>query len=77
MNRSGSVAIVVASALAVSGSVYAFAVRPWIDRWGTTDGTVRTARPGGELEWPHLYRAIPSKRSGVDSPPDEVWPWLV
>ena len=76
MNRSHGVAIAVASAVAVGGSVYTLAVRPWIDRWGATDGPVGTPRPADEFESPHLHRAISSRRTGVDAPPDEVWPWL-
>jgi hypothetical protein len=77
MNRSSGVALAVASAVAVSGSVCAIAFRPRLNRWVVTDGTVRTPRAGDESASPRRHRPTSSRDTGVDAPPAEVWPWLV
>lgn len=69
--------VALASAAAVSGSMYAFLVRPRLGRWGATEDEVRRRLPGDELESPMGYRRVSTRAITIDAPPDEVWPWLV
>jgi hypothetical protein len=69
--------LVLASATAVSGAVYALVVRPQISRWGATDEEVRRGLPGDELDSPYGDRPISTRAITIDAPPEEVWPWLV
>lgn len=67
----------VASATAVGCCVYAFAVRPRINRWGATPEELAKVLPGDELASQYGDRRISTRAITIDAPPDEVWPWLV
>jgi hypothetical protein len=69
--------VALASALAAGGAVYGLIIRPHISRWGATDGELRGALPGDELDSPYGYRPISTRAITIDAPPEEVWPWLV
>lgn len=47
------------------------AIRPWHLRWGATTQEVARAMPG-DLEYIGWTRAIT-----IDTPPEQIWPWLV
>lgn len=50
-------------------------VRRWHLRWGATDDEVRAAMPGDEI----VPRAslCATRAVTIDSPPADVWPWIV
>jgi len=64
-----------ASVLGLSAGIYALGVRPRLLRWGATDDEVRRPYPGADL--------VPGGTRGatiavtLDTPPKDVWPWLV
>jgi hypothetical protein len=72
-----SAIVVMASAMALGGSVYGLVVRPRISRWGATDEEVRRSLPGDELDSPYGYRRISTRAITIDAPAEEIWPWLV
>jgi hypothetical protein len=59
----------------VAAVVYGVWVRPRLWRWGATDEEVTGPYPGADL--------VPDGERGatmavtIDTPPDQVWPWLV
>jgi hypothetical protein len=61
--------------LGLSACAYALAVRPRLLRSGATEAEVRRPYPGSEV--------VPGGERGatmavtIDSPPSQVWPWLV
>jgi hypothetical protein len=52
-----------------------FALLPWMDRWGATDGEIAASLTGDEL--------VPSPRItytraiSINAPPENVYPWIV
>jgi len=54
---------------------YAFAVRPWLVRWGAIDEEVRHPYPGADLI-PGATRSA-TMAVTIDAPPSQLWPWLV
>ena len=76
MNRRTLLAPVTALG-AVLAATYAFVFRPRMSRWGATDEEVREALPGDELPNAMGDRPVSTRAITIDTPPDEVWPWLV
>src|SRR4051812_27774531 len=68
---------VVSAVLALAGSAFWFAVRPWYTDWGATDDEVRRPLPGDDLiPAPHPL-SLRTKAITIDAPVDLVWPWLM
>ena len=59
----------------IEGVVYGCCVRPRLIRWGATDEELATPYPGAVLV-PDGERAA-TMAVTIDTPPDQVWPWLV
>jgi len=53
---------------------YAFALRPWMLRWGTTREEAGRALPGDELVARPRYQQTHAVT--IQAPPARVWPWL-
>jgi hypothetical protein len=77
MSRLRSALILLATAYALSGAVYAALVRPRIRRWGAADEEVTKTLQGDELPATYGERRVSTRAITVDAPPEEVWPWLV
>jgi hypothetical protein len=61
--------------LGALAAAYAFLVRPWLLRWGST-GAERHARlPGDDVEPAATYAT--TRAVTIEAPAGEVWPWLV
>ena len=67
-------AVAVVGILVLAAALFMTVIRPWYNRWGATDEEVSMELPGDELipDGGSVTRAI-----GIDSPPGDVWPWLV
>jgi len=57
------------------GLIYAFAVRPWHLRRGSTRDEVQRSLPGDELVTTPKF--VWNQAITINAPADEVWPWLV
>jgi len=64
-----------ACAAGIATVVYGRWVRPRIVRWGATDEEVDGPYPGTELV--REGRRSATMAVTIDTPPDQVWPWLV
>jgi len=56
-------------------SVYWFTVRRWFSRWGTTSEELGRAMPGDTLISDPTDSATGALT--VNTPPEDIWPWLV
>jgi hypothetical protein len=56
-------------------AVYAFAVRPWMIDWGSTEAERKRAWPGDELTPATPYRHL--RAITIHVPAERVWPWIV
>jgi hypothetical protein len=65
--------------------LYAFAVRPRMNRWGATEEELAKTLPGDTVD-PSMSpfqaelatgRRVSTRAITIEAPPDEVWPWLV
>ena len=76
--RKGSAAVV-AGGVVVGGAAavaaYAFFVRPWHLRWGTTAEEASKALPGDDLVAAPQVNVTRART--IAAPPEQVWPWLV
>ncbi len=59
----------------VLGAVYAFALRPWFNRWGATNAELRMVLPGDEIA--AQSRRTATRAITIHAPAEKVWPWLV
>ena len=60
---------------ATAVSAYAFLLRPWHLRWGSTNDELKAALPGDEVvQHPKLNS---THAITIDAPVEDVWPWLV
>lgn len=50
-------------------------VRPWLRRWGATDGELARPMPGDDLV--PAPRHLTTRGITIRARPDEIWPWLV
>jgi hypothetical protein len=55
--------------------LYWFPIRRWFARWGTTPDERRRAMAGDALVPNPTHSATHAVT--IDSPPDDIWPWLV
>ncbi len=60
---------------AIVSWVYILIIRPWHLKWGATDAEVQGSLPGDDLI-PHPMMEA-TRAITIDSPPKEIWPWLV
>lgn len=61
--------------LSTLAALYAFLIRPWQLRWGTTNGETTLSLPGDELiPFPRLNA---THAISINAPPETVWSWLV
>jgi hypothetical protein len=75
MRKLRNLAAILVGAVAVAGSAYWFAVRPWWQDWGTDLSEATRLLPGDDVvpDAPvNDTRAIT-----IEAPPSAVWPWLV
>ena len=62
--------------IVAAGSIaYLLSVRPWQLRWGATAAEVAESLPGDELV-PHP-KLQTTRAITIQTPPSQVWPWLV
>ena len=61
--------------LAAGAAAYAFLVRPWHLRWGTSEDESTMPLPGDEVK-PDAGISV-THAVTIDAPPESVWPWLV
>ena len=59
----------------VLGVIYAFAVRPWHLRMGSTKDEVQRSLPGDDLVPNPKF--VWNQAITINAPAAEVWPWLV
>jgi len=62
----------IASAVAVA---YAFVIRPWMLRWGSTAEERARPLPGDDLEPDATY--VTTRAVTIKAPTESIWPWLV
>lgn len=55
--------------------IYAFWVRPWTNRWGSTDAEVSMVFPGDQFIKPRSE--ISTRAKTIHAPPSAVWLWVV
>ena len=73
--RNRNLAIGAALAAAGATAAYAWGIRPWHLRWGTTDEELREPLPGDELV--PLAKLKATRATTIIAPAADVWPWLV
>lgn len=64
-----------AAASGMAAMLYRFAIRPWHQRWGATDGEVRSLLPGDDLI--PAPKGETTRAVAIEAPPSEVGPWLI
>jgi hypothetical protein len=75
MRKLRNLTAVLVGAVAVAGSAYWFAVRPWWQDWGTDPAEASRPLPGDDV--------VPGAPVGdtraitIAAPPSAVWPWLM
>jgi hypothetical protein len=55
--------------------VYAAAIHPWLENWGSTMLERSLPLPGDELKANPRWQT--TRAVTIDAPPDEVWAWLI
>jgi len=73
MNGKSVPALVGASSLAAT--VYAFVIRPWMLRWGSTVEEQARPLPGDDIE-PHA-EYVTTRATTIRAPAAAIWPWLI
>ena len=73
MNGKSVPALVGASSLAAT--VYAFVIRPWMLRWGSTVEEQARSLPGDDIE-PHA-EYVTTRATTIQAPAAAIWPWLI
>jgi hypothetical protein len=72
-------AALVGGGLAAAGAVvlvtHRWGVRPWFERWGTTETEISATLPGDELVPNPKF--LGTKTVTIQAPIDKVWPWLL
>lgn len=56
-------------------AAYAFTIRPWLLRWGSTENEQRMRLPGDELVPDAKYQT--THAIDIDAPAALVWPWVI
>ena len=75
MRKLRNLAALLVGAVAVAGSAYWFAVRPWWQDWGTDPSEATRLLPGDDVV---PDAAVNDTRAiTIDAPPSAVWPWLM
>ncbi len=75
LKRIGGIAAATIAVAAGGGAVYVYVIRPWHLRWQTTPEEALQPMPGDELV-PNPSIAL-TRSVTIETPPAQVWPWLV
>jgi hypothetical protein len=72
--KRGAVASLVAIG-SLAAAAYAFVIRPWMLRWGSTVEERARPLPGDDIE-PHA-NYVTTRAATIKAPAQSIWPWLV
>jgi hypothetical protein len=75
MNRYTTAGLVSAGSAGAALAAYAFLIRPWHLRWGTTDAELQEPLPGDDVVPNPKHEA--THAITINAPVADVWPWLV
>jgi hypothetical protein len=59
----------------LAASAYAFVIRPWMLRWGSTVEERTRPLPGDDIEADATY--VTTRAATINAPAETIWPWLV